>query len=88
MPMILKTGNPNTDINNSSVTEVRCEIFDIPYDELRQFAFEMKATLHTNMEKKRAFVIHNPINVNKEMDTSIWLYSIPVKIKPAEIISE
>jgi hypothetical protein len=71
-----------------AVTNVRYELFDIPYAELVAFAQKERLTIHQDMDKQRVFVIHDPFNLNKQMDTDIWLYSTVVKIKPAEIIAE
>lgn len=70
-----------------TVETVVHRIYDIPYSELKSFAGGRHATLHTDVTKQRAFVIHSPI-VNGVMDTDIWLYSTVIKIKPAEIIEE
>lgn len=71
-----------------AITCIRYELYDISYDELHQYARENRLTIHTSNEKQRAYVIHSPFNLNKELDTDIWLYSTIVKIKPAEIIAE
>lgn len=68
-----------------TVDNVRHNIYDVPYSELRDFALENRLTLHTDSKEQRAYVIYAPL-VNGAMDIDIWIYSGIVKIKPAEII--
>jgi gentisate 1,2-dioxygenase len=68
-----------------TVDEVRHVIKDIPLHELKQFAKDHHATVHTDKVGCRVYVIYSPM-VNGKMDSDIWLYSTVVLIKPAEII--
>lgn len=68
-----------------TVENVRHCVFDIPYADLKAFARNIHAKMHTDLTQQRAFIIHSPM-VNGSMDSDIWLYSTIIKIKPAEII--
>lgn len=70
-----------------TVTNVRHEIMDIAYTDLKQFAQSKKHTLHMDNVLKRAYVIHTPFD-NGKMDTDIWIYSTPLKIIPSQIIED
>lgn len=70
-----------------TVTNIRHEIKDIPYEYLKQFAIDHRARIHTDTAEKRVYVIYTPDEVPK-MDSDFWLYSTVVKIKPAEIIAD
>jgi len=67
-----------------TVDNVRHNIYDVPYAELKTFAQQNHLTLHTDVREKRVHVIYSPI-VDNKMDSDIWLYSTVVNIKPAEI---
>lgn len=69
-----------------TVSNIRHQVMDIPYAELKQFAKDKMHTIHTDNITKRAFVIHTPLAGN--MDTDIWLYSTVLKIIPAQIIED
>ena len=87
---ILKTINTllaNTEEIKKSyptVENVRHNVFDIPYPQLKSFAQQNHLTLHPDIRENRIHVIYSPI-VDGKMDSDIWLYSGIVKIKPAEI---
>lgn len=70
-----------------TVTNVRHELTDIPYSDLKQFANENDRTLHIDNTSKRAYVIHSPF-ISGRMDTDIWLYSTTIQITPQQIIEE
>jgi len=67
-----------------TVDNVRHNVFDIPYAELKAFAQQNKLILHTDTKEKRVHVIYSPI-IDGHMDSDMWLYSTVVNIKPAEI---
>lgn len=70
-----------------TVVNIRHEVKDIPLEDLKQFAKDHRASIHTDAAAKRAYVIYTPDEVPK-MDSDFWLYSTVVKIKPAEIIAD
>lgn len=70
-----------------SVENVRHCIYDVPYGDLKSFALDIHAKIHTDITRKRAYIIHSPM-IDGTMDSDIWLYSKPLKIRPAEIIEE
>lgn len=69
---------------HTEITNVRYEFKDISYSELREYAMQEKCKLHTTED--RAYIIL--CTFASKYDTDIWLYSKPIKIKPAEIIEE
>lgn len=71
--------------NYPTVTNVRHNLKDVPYADLKEFARQHNDTIRTDATESRAYIIYSPL-VNGKMDTDIWLYSTVVKIKPVEII--
>lgn len=70
-----------------TVTNIRHEVKDIPYSDLKQFAKDHHARIHTDTTEKRVYVIYTPVDLPK-MHSDFWLYSTVVTIKPAEIIAD
>lgn len=69
-----------------SVTNIRHEIKDIPFAELKAFSISNRHTLHIDEKNSRAYVIHTPWVGT--MDTDIWIYSTILKIQPSTIIED
>lgn len=67
-----------------AIKNIRYEIMDVPYEDLREFAESQNTQLHTDVRFKRVYTLYSPWN-GIQLDTDIWLYSTVVKIKPAEI---
>lgn len=70
-----------------TITNIRHELKDIPYLELKAFAATVGKLLQTDQSESRAFIIYSPY-ANGRMDSDIWLYSTIVKFKPAEVIED